>query len=163
DVFGQLPWVGVFERGPWIMPANAAAFMLRFCASEHKELRWRAVQGLTLGHATAKYLSGAQVVPVLLERLSDDYNRIRAAVALAQRGEAVLDVVPDAVPVLIRALDGHRSRDWGDPHASLDSDASICAQAARLLAELVLHLTPAQRQQALAGVDHALRRYASDQ
>src|SRR5262249_33288351 len=44
DVFGQLPWVGVFERGPWIMPANAAAFMLRFCASEHKELRWRAVQ-----------------------------------------------------------------------------------------------------------------------
>src|SRR5262245_39438672 len=128
DAFAQLPWVGVFQRGPRIMPANVASLILRLAESDNKELRWRAVQGLSLSHATAKQLSAAQVIPVLLRRLSDDYNRIRAgaAVALAQRGEEVLNVAPDAVPVVIAGLDGHHSRNWGDPHYGLDSDASIC-------------------------------------
>jgi HEAT repeats len=162
DGLARLPRAGVFERGPWILPANAAPLILRLAENENKELRWRAVQGLALRHPTASHLSAAQLVPVLLARLSDDYNRIRAAAAsaLAQRGEAVLDVVPDAVPVLLRALDGHRSRDWGDRIASLDSDASICGHAARLLALVSLRLTPAQRQQALAGIEQADRRYA---
>jgi len=161
DALARLPRAGVFERGPWILPPNAAPLILRLAENENKELRWRAVQGLALGHPTAKHLSAAQVVPVLLARLSDDYNRIRvaAASALAQRGEAVLDVAPDAVPVLLRALDGHRSRDWGDGIASLDSDASICGQAARLLALVSLRLRAEQRQQALAGIERAILRY----
>jgi hypothetical protein len=162
DGFAGLPWVGVFQRGPWIMPANAASLILRLAESDHKELRWRAVQGLSLKHATAQHLSPAQVVPVLLQRLSDDYNRIRAAAAfaLAQRGEEVLNVAPDAAPVLIGALDGHRSRDWGDPHHGLDSDASICGHAARLLAVLSPRLTTLQRRLALTKVEQAMKRYA---
>jgi len=162
DAFAQLPWVGVFQRGPWIMPANAASLMVLLAENDNKELRWRAVQGLSLGHVTAHHLSAAQVVPVLLERLSDDYNRIRAAaaVALAQRGEEVLNLAPDAVPILIGALDGHRSRDWGDPHHGLDSDASICGHAGRLLAALSPRLTMLQRQLALTKVERAIARYA---
>jgi HEAT repeat protein len=95
--------------------------------------------------------------------LSDDYNRIRAAAAfaLAQRGEEVLNVAPDATPVLIGALDGNSSRDWGGPHHGLDSDASICGHAARMLAVLSPRLTSLQRQLALTKVEHAIRRYAS--
>jgi hypothetical protein len=158
DTFVRLPRAGVFERGPWILPANAAPLILRLAENENKELRWRAVQGLALRYPTGKHLSTAQVVPVLLARLSDDYHRVRAAAAfaLAQRGEAVLDVAPDAVPVLIRALDVQSSRDWG----VIDSDASICGHAARLLALVSHHLTPEQRQHALAGIERAILRYA---
>jgi hypothetical protein len=160
--FRELPWVGVYHRGPWILPANAAGLIVRLAGNHDKELRWRAVQGLAPGYETARHLSAAQVVPVLLRRLTDDYNRIRtaAALALAQRGESVLDIEPDVVPVLIRALEGHDSRDWGDPHHGLDSDSSICGHAARLLATLAHRLASAQRTEALAGIDRALRRCA---
>jgi HEAT repeats len=163
--FGQLPWAGVYHRGPWVLPANAADLPLRLAENQEKELRWRAVQGLGFPHAAAKHLSAVQVVPVLLRRLSDDYNRIRAAaaLALAQRGDSVLDIEPHAVPVLIRALETHQSRNWGDKVPGLDADASVCGHAARLLAALSHRLTPAQRQEASAGIERAARRYADRQ
>ena len=161
DAFGKLPWVGVY-RGPWALPANAAELILELVESRQKEVRWRAVQGLAIGRPTAGHLSAARVVPALLKRLSDDYNRIRAAaaLALAQHGETVLDVDPDAIAVLIRALDEYRSHGWGDAAPGLDSDASVSGHAARLLAALSLRLTSVQRQEAVAGIDHAARRYA---
>lgn len=163
DAFGKLRWVGVYHRGPWVLPANAADLVLRLAENQDKELRWRAVQGLGLSHVTARYLPAAQVVPVLLRRLSDDYNRIRAAaaLALAQHGEAVLEIEPEAVPVLIRALEAYRSRYWGDEVPGLDTDASVCGHAARLLAILSHRLTPAQRQEASAAIDRAARRHAN--
>lgn len=162
DAFAKLPRVGVYHRGPWILPGNAAELILRLAEHNEKELRWRAVQGLEIGHETAKHLSAEQVVPVLLKRLSDDYNRIRAAAALAlsQRGEAVLDFEPNAVPILIRALEKNKSQDWGDGFRGLDTDSSICGNAARLLTMLSHRLTAAQRKEALAGIDRAVRRYA---
>jgi hypothetical protein len=162
DAFATLPWLGAYHRGPWILPANAAELVLRLAESENRELRWRAVQGLAEDRQTAKHLSTAQVVPVLLKRLSDDYNRIRAAAALAlsQRGEAVLEVDPNAILVLIRALDAHRSPAWGDTSLGLDSGTSVCGHVARLLAALSYGLTPLQREAALARIDRAARRYA---
>jgi hypothetical protein len=161
DAFATLPWAGVYHRGPWILPANAAELILRLAESEHRALRWRAVQGLAEDRETAKHVSTAQMVPVLLKRLSDDYNRIRAAAAqaLSQRGEAVLDVEPNAVLVLIRALEAHRSPAWADASVGLDRDASVCGHAARLLAAVSHRLTSLQRQAALAGIDRAARRY----
>jgi len=165
DAFARLPWTGVY-RGPWTLPANAAALILRLADSQDKELRWRAVQGLVEGRGeTAKHLSAAQVLPVLFKRLSDDHNRIRsaAAMALPQHSESVLQIQTGAVPLLIRALEGHQSRAWGGPDFGLDSDASVAGHAARLLAALSNHLPPAQRQEALAGIDRAARRYADRQ
>jgi HEAT repeat protein len=160
EAFASLPRVGVYQRGTWVLPANAAALSLRLAESPNRELRWRAVQALTLGSETARQLSTAQVVPVLLNSLSDDYNRIRAAAAeaLAQRGEVVLDIAPDAVPVLVQALEAHRSPEW-EKHYGLDSDACVCGHAARLLAAVSHRLTIAQRRAALAGIDLAARRY----
>jgi HEAT repeat protein len=161
DAFATLPWVGVYHRGPWMLPANTAELILRLAESEDRDLRWRAIQGLAEDRETAKHVSTAQAVPVLLKRLSDDYNRIcvAAAQALSQRGEAVLDVEPNAVVVLIRALEAHRSPAWGDGIVGLDRDASICGHAARLLAAVSHRLTSLQRQAALAGIDRAARRY----
>jgi hypothetical protein len=47
------------------------------------------------------------VVPVLVKSLSDDYNRIRASavLGLSERGESVLEVEPNVVLLLIRALE----------------------------------------------------------
>ena len=165
DAFARLPWTGVY-RGPWALPANTAELILRLAESEDKELRWRAVQGLVEGRGeTAKHLSAAQVLPVLFKHLSDDHNRIRsaAAMALSQHSESVLRFQTGAVPLLIRALEGHPSRGWGGPDFGLDSDASVAGHAARLLAALSNHLPPAQRQEALAGIDRAARRYADRQ
>jgi hypothetical protein len=162
EIFAKLPWAGVYDRGPSVLPANAAQLILRLAGSEDRLLRWRAVQGLEVGRETAKHLSVAEVVPVLVKSLSDDYNRIRASavLGLSERGESVLEVEPNVVPLLIRALEGHRSPAWGDPALRLDSDASVSGHAARLLATLAHRLTPVQRQEALAGIDRAEYRYA---
>ena len=60
-----------------------------------------------MGGEKAKLLSAAQVVPVLVKSLSDDYNRIwaSAVLGLSERGESVLEVEPNVVPLLIRALE----------------------------------------------------------
>jgi hypothetical protein len=123
------------------------------------------VQGLVIKRLTAGPLSAAQVVPTLLRKLSDDYNRIRgdAALALAQRGEPVFDIAPDAVDILIQALDENTSRDWGDDAQGLDSDASVCGHASRLLAAASHRLTSEQRQSAVAAIDRAISRYADRQ
>lgn len=162
DAFAKLPRAGVYHRGPGVLPANAAELVLRLAESSDRELRWRAVQGLAEHRGAAKHLSTAQVVPVLLKRLTDDYNRIRAAAAfaLSQHGEAVLDVEPNAVLLLIRALEAQQSPPWDDQTLLLDSDASVCGHAARLLATFSHRLTSLQRQTALAGIDRAARRYA---
>jgi hypothetical protein len=146
DAFAMLPWTGVYH--PWRLPANAFNLILQLARSRHKDLRWRAVQGLDPVRGAAGHLAAAQVVAVLLERLSDDYNRIRAAaaLALAEMGEMVLNADPAAVPALIAALDPHTSLDWGDRAPSLDSDASACGHAARLLAALSHRLTALERQ-----------------
>jgi HEAT repeat protein len=187
SAFARLPWVGVYHRGPWILPANAAELILRLADNNDNELRWRAVQGLAVEHETAKHLTNAQVVPVLLRRLSDDSNRVRnaAAHALSQMGESVLDLDAAVVPALLRTLDGNPSSARGRKSASLDSDSSAegfdllfeplnpgeftsldsdssaCGHVARLLVALAHRLTPAQRQEALAGIERAARRYAA--
>jgi HEAT repeat protein len=148
SAFAKLPWEGVYHRGPWILPANAAALILRLAESKDNELRWRAVQGLEVGRETAKHLPAAAVVPVLVRTLSDPDSKVRsaAAYALSQRGEAVLDTAPDVAPALVRALD--------------DTASSACGHAARLLAAISHRLTRAQRQDAAAGVDRAAGRFA---
>lgn len=146
--FARLPWVGVYHRGPWILPANAAALILRLSRNEDCELRWRAVQGLALGRETAKHLKLEQIVPVLCERLEDEYARVRvaAASALAERGEAALDVAPETLSVLLRALD--------------DDEPGACGHAARLLAAAPHRLSPVERKAALKALDRAERRFA---
>jgi HEAT repeat protein len=159
--FARLPWVGVFHRGPWVLPASVAWLILRLGENKHKELRWRAVQGLSRGRETAKHLSAAQVVPLLINRLSDRYNRIRdaAAYALSQRAETVLAIAPNVVPALMDALETRRSAKWGDGHAGLDDGASTVGHAARLLATLSDRLDKTQRKQALEAVKRAIRRF----
>lgn len=162
DAFAKLPRAGVYHLGPWMLPANAAEVVLRLTENNDRELRWRAVQGLAEERETAKHLSAAQVVPVLLKRLTDDYNRIRAAAAfaLSQHVEAVLDVEPKAVALLTRALEAQQSPAWDGQALRLDSDASVCGHVARLLAALSSRLTNLQRQAAMAGINRAISRYA---
>jgi hypothetical protein len=147
DAFARLPWVGVWHRGPWSLPANAAGLVLQLADHRDKEVRWRAVQGLALGRETAKHLPAARVVPVLSKHLADRYSRVReaAAFALAQRGESILMSEPALVPRLLRALD--------------DSAPSACGHAARLLVAMGHRLTPAQRAEALARMDRAAARF----
>ncbi len=161
--FARLPRVGVYHRGPWVLPANAAELIVRFAENKDKELRWRAVQGLALWHEPARHVPAARAVPVLIRRLADPYNRIRdaAALALAERGEAVFDIDPEVVPALIRALEPHESAGWGDSVPSLDAGPSACGHAARLLAALSARLTASQREAAAAGIERAARRYKS--
>ena len=162
--FATLPWEGVWHRGPWILPANISSLALRLPRSAHKELRWRAVQALNIQHETAKHLSTTQVAPLLFRALSDPYGRIRAAaaLALAQRDGAIVESEADAIAILIDALRPHQTSNWGDDHARLlDAEASTCGHAARLLAAVSPDLTPAQRKDALAGVDAVIRRYGA--
>jgi len=128
--------------------------------SSDKDVRWCAVQALEITQSAARHLTAARIVPVLIEKLSDPYNRVRsaAATALAQRGEAILDVAPNAAAALIGALEAHESPDWGDKFRTNDDDAYVSQQAASLLAALTHRLSAAQRQQALAGIDRAARR-----
>jgi HEAT repeat protein len=162
--FATLPWEGAWHRGPWILPANISSLALRLSRSAHKELRWRAVQALNIQHETAKHMSTAQIAPLLFRALSDPYGRIRsaAALALAQRGAAIVESEANAIAILIDALRPHQTRNWGDDHARLlDAEASTCGHAARLLAALSHGLTPPQRKDALAGLDAAIRRYGA--
>jgi len=158
--FSELPLVGVYSRGSALLPANAAALVLRLVGSGDKDVRWCAVQALEITQSAARHLTAARIVPVLIEKLSDPYNRVRsaAATALAQRGEAILDVAPNAAAALIGALEAHESPDWGDKFRTNDDDAYVSQQAASLLAALTHRLSAAQRQQALAGIDRAARR-----
>ena len=151
DAFGRLPWVGLYHRGPWILPGNAAGLILRLAENRDQQVRWRGVQGLAVGRQSVKHLSAADVVPVLVRRLSDrdEHVRAAAALALAQRGESVLEIDAHAVPALLGALG--------------DADPSACGHAARLLAVASHRLTPAQRKEALAGLDRAVRRFESQQ
>src|SRR5207253_5077380 len=129
---------------------NAAELVFRLAENNDRELRWRAMGGLTAGSETAKYLSPADVVRALIRRLKDRSKRIRqaAALILAQRGESVLEMAPDVVPALLHCLD--------------DTSPSACGHAAWLLAINANRLSPAQREEALAGVDRALRRFAGE-
>ena len=146
-----MPWAGVWHRGPWTLPANVAELILRFADNQNEELRWRAVQGLSPGRETAKHLTTAQVVPVLIKRLADRSEKVReaAAIVLSQRAESVLAIDPAIVPILVRALD--------------DTVPSVCGHAARLLAFISRRLTSIQRADALAGIDRAADRFASGQ
>jgi hypothetical protein len=156
--FARLPWEGVFHRGPWVLPPNAADLILRLALNKNKEIRWRAVQGLSAGRETAKHLTAAQVIPVLIQGLSDRYNRIRdaAAYALSQRAESVVGIDPRNVDAVIAALESRAAFEWGDGHAGLDDGASACGHAARLLATVSHRLDATQRQHALAGVESAI-------
>lgn len=93
---------------------------------------------------------------MLVAGLSDEHNRVReaAALALAQRGEVVLNVAPDVVPVLIRALEAHAAAGPKDVE-----DVSVCGHVARLLAALSLRLTPHQRLEAGSHIERAVARY----
>ena len=173
--FGNLPWVGIYQRGPWILPANVAHVILRMAESKHKDVRWRAVQGLNVGRETAKHLSAEQVIPVLMRVLEDPHNRIRdaAAYALSQRSEAVLD--RRFLPALIGALEIRESTTWEDrnstaskraatwtsdfAYSSLDNGAATCGHIARLLATFSHRLDSKQRKQVVAAVQKAIRHF----
>src|SRR5262249_31686790 len=144
------------------LPANAAELVLRLAASQDKKVRWRAVQGLSVGRETAKHLTAAQVVPALLQGLSDCYNRIRdaAAYALSQRADALHELDPGLLDTVIKGLEPRESSDWGDGYRGLDVGAGACGHTARLLATLSHQLNRAQRKQAVAGVESAIRRFA---
>ena len=162
DAFAKLPWVGLYHRGPWILPANIGDLIVRLADNDEKEIRWRAVQGFQHGHESAKHITLEQAIPVLIRRLADKYNRIRdaAAFALSQHGEAVLDIEPNLFPALVLTLEDHVSAVWGDATPSLDSGPTACGHAARLLAALAHRLTPSQRTEAAAAIGRAAQRQA---
>jgi HEAT repeat protein len=177
--FGNLPWVGIYHRGPWILPANVAHIILRMAESNNKDVRWRAIQGLNVTRETARYLSADQVIPVLMRALNDPHNRIRdaAAYALSQRGEAVL--VQHNLPALINALEIREPTNWEDrnstsantvatwtsdfAYSSLDNGAATCGHIARLLATFSDRLDSTQRKQAVAAVQRAIHHFTGKQ
>jgi hypothetical protein len=163
DVFERLPWDGVFHRGPWVLPANAADLPLLLAENTHPDLRWRAVQGLEATREPMRHVPPARAVPVLARRLADPMNRIRntAAYGLSQRGEAALDHDPDLVTRLMAVLRGGGSSEFGDRRGSLDEDAAACGHAARLLAAVSHRLSPEQRRDAAELVGRAADRYAA--
>ena len=148
-VFGKLPWVGVYHRGPWILPSSAAGVLLKLAENRDDELRWRAVQGLAPGRESARHLAQDTVVRVLAGKLSDQSQLVReaAALALVQRGLAVFDLAGNLAPVLMQALD--------------DASPSVCGHAARLLALVSERLSAAERKEAAAAADKAAKRFAS--
>jgi HEAT repeat protein len=151
DGFVLLSWIGVYHRGPWILPTTAAPVILRLADSRNDELRWRAVQGLAMRwEQTSRHLSTEQVVPVLLKRISDRYPRVRqaAALALSERGDAASILGMNVVPALLAAVD--------------DEDAVVCGHAARGLANMSDRLSPAERRTALEAVGRAARRFANE-
>jgi HEAT repeat protein len=146
--FARLPREGIYHRGPSSLPANAAALVFRLAENNDQELRWWAVASLAAGTETVQHLSPTEVVRALIRRLSDGYHQVRQAAAfiLSRRGEAVLEMAPDVVPALVHALE--------------DTSPSVCGHAAWLLAINSNRLTPAQREEGLAGVDRAIGRFA---
>jgi hypothetical protein len=164
DVFERLPWVGVYHRGPWVLPSNAADLPLLLAENTHPSLRWRAVQGLEATREPMRHVPPARVIPVLARRLTDPMNRIRntAAYGLSQRGEEALDHASDLVARLMAVLRGGGSSEFGDRCGSLDEDATACGHAARLLAAVSHRLSPEQRRDAADLVGRAADRYAAE-
>ncbi len=149
DAFAKLPWDGFWVSGPWVLPSNAAALVLRLASNRDNKLRWRSVEGLDQrrGREVVRHLPDGRVVPVLIERLADEDSRVReaAATALSQRGGLVYTIDPGVVPALLRTLG--------------DADPSTCGHSARLLAAFSERLTPVQRAGAIAGIDQAIGRF----
>ena len=83
------------------------------------------VQNFEHRSKTAAGLPDGDVVPALIECLSDRFGRIRNAAArgLASRGPSVLSLHPEYPDILIDALQQHPSAKWGS-HEGLDSEAS---------------------------------------
>jgi hypothetical protein len=108
----------------------------------------------------ANSLADGEVVPVLMECLSDRYGRIRnaAALGLANRGPIVLKLHPDNIDALIDALKQNPSAKWGSS-PKLDSEASPCGHIAHLLACGADQLTAQQRKVALARIKNAGERF----
>jgi HEAT repeat protein len=160
DVFAKVPWTGVLPSGVWSLPANADEVILRLANNRNNEIRWRAVQGLSSSFQPGKRLAAERVVPILIVRLGDDYNRIRnaASFALADQGERALDIEPKLASILTAALKPHRSKIWEDEFGGLDTDASNGGHAARLLATISARLTPKQRKDAIAAIERAAKR-----
>ncbi len=150
DILARLPSEGIWQRGLWSLPSNICGLILRLTGNRVDKLRWRAVQslGLRLGREVVRHLPDERVVPVLIERLSDSDDRVRASAShgLSQRGASVFAIEPGVVPALIHALD--------------DEDPSVCGHSARLLAALSDRLTSTQRDEAQAGVERAALRFA---
>jgi len=157
-VFPNMPLLGVYSH--WGLPANLAWLILRLAKSTDKELRWRMVQNFEHRSDAAASLPDSEVVPVLMECLSDRYGRIRNAAAhgLASRGPNVLNLHPDYVGILIDALQHHPSAKWGS-HNGLDSEASPCGHIAHLLASGADQLTAKQRMAAIARIKAASERF----
>lgn len=149
DAFAQLPWVGLWWRGPWILPTHEVGLILRLAGNQNGKLRRWAVEGLNLayGREAVKHLPDLRAVPVLIERLSDEDPGVRKAAvrALSRRGGVVFAIDPLVVPALIRLLD--------------DDDPSALGHAARLLVALSDRLTAAQRAGAIAGMERAATRF----
>lgn len=151
EILVRLPSEGIWRRGGlWSLPSNICGLILRLTQNHNDTLRWRAVQGLglKLGREVVQHLPDERVVPILIERLSDPDDRVRAAAsqALSQRAASVFAIDTGVVPALIHALD--------------DEDSSVCGHSARLLAALSDRLSPTHRAGALAGVERAARRLA---
>ena len=163
DVFERLPWVGVYHRGPWVLPSNAADLPLRLAESTHANLRWRAVQGMEATRDPMRHVPPERVVPVLARRLADPLNRVRnaAAYGLSQRGEAAFDHDPALPSRLMAVLRGGGSTEFGDGCGLLDEIATACGHVARLLAAASHRLSPEQRREAAELVGRAAGRYAA--
>jgi hypothetical protein len=159
--FDRLPWTGIFQSGPWVLPASISFLILRLAKSNNKTVRWRAIQGPIKRHDVAKYLSDDEVIPILVDALDDPYGRIRgtAAYALSQRGESVFRH-PHYLPELIDALKIHRSTPWGDNCFGLDNDANTCGHLARLLATHAYRLDSKQRYQAVKAIEKAIQHFS---
>jgi hypothetical protein len=157
-VFPNMPQLGVYSY--WGLPPNLAWLILRLSKNIDKELRWRMVQNFEQGSDAIASLPDAEVVPALMECLSDRYGRIRDAAAhgLAIRGPIVLNAHPDCADTLIHALRHHSSAKWGS-HDGLDSEASPCGHVAHVLACGADRLTAGQRKAALARIKAASERF----
>lgn len=157
-VFPNMPQLGVYSH--WGLPPNLGWLILRLAKSTDKELRWRMVQNFENRSDAAASLPDDEVVPVLMECLSDRYGRIRDAAAhgLANRGPIVLSLHPDHADILIDALQPHPSAKWGS-HAALDCDGSACGHIAHLLACGADRLMAKQRKAALARIKAASERF----
>lgn len=149
--FVRLPWLGVYNRGPWTLPNNLAHLLIPLAANHDDEIRWRAVQGMMPGKKVEQWLRRDETCPVLAEALSDSRTEIRhaAALALAEIGSEVLEHCPQIIDRLITAVD--------------DQDAGVCGHSSRLLAILANQLNSKQRAQALKRTKAASRRFRHSQ
>jgi hypothetical protein len=145
-----VPWVGIYSRGPWIMPGNAAQAILWMTENTEADLRWRAVQGLETGRGTPGQLPADAILSVLKKSLDDSSPRVRtaAATALAQRAEAAYQL-SGMVEALRQAVGA--------------DDPSVSASAAYALAAMSGLITDTQRANLVPIVDSAIARFQSSQ